>query len=82
MRSSISRWKEKVKEWNFLKNFPASTMHAIVAVEAQRAQKRKKTVFSCEDTPITQERIENFKKKHCRGVSPPVAPGKLLDTLF
>lgn len=57
-------------------------MHAIVAVEVQRAKKRKKTVFSCEDIPITQKRIENFKKKHYRGVTPPLAPGKLLDNLF
>jgi hypothetical protein len=57
-------------------------MRAIVAVEAQRAQKRKKTVFFCEDTPITQKRIENFKKRHCRGIAPPLAPGELLDNLF
>jgi len=52
-------------------------MHGIVAVEAQRAQKRKRTVFFCEDTPITQKKIENFKKKHCRGVAPALAPGEL-----
>jgi hypothetical protein len=58
-------------------------MHAIVEVEAQRAQKRKKTIFFCEDTPITQKKIENFKKKHynlkkkqCRGVAPALAPGE------
>ncbi len=57
-------------------------MYAIVAVEAQRAQEGKETAFFCEGTPITQKKIKNFKKKYCRGVAPPLAPGELLDNLF
>jgi hypothetical protein len=72
--SSISIWKDKVKEWNFWKYLPRDTMHAIVAVQSQRAiLKRKKTSFFCGEVPITEEKIENFKKKHRQDLVSPMS---------
>jgi hypothetical protein len=79
---SFSTWKAKVKEWNFSKNLPGPVMHSIVAKEAQRTSLGKRTAFFCENTPITGEKIDNFKKKHCRGFAPSVATGELLDNSF
>ncbi|KAN0121948.1 hypothetical protein V8E51_000274 [Hyaloscypha variabilis] len=66
--ASVRKWKEKLKEWNFDKNISASDMTIVLSKGEKRAREEgKETAIFHGGTPITRERIEQFKRrKTCR----------------
>ena len=61
---SERKWKGKLKEWRFEKNLSASDMSIIVAKSEKRVREEgKDTVFFHGQSEITQERIEQFKRR-------------------
>jgi hypothetical protein len=61
---SERKWKEKLKEWRFEKNISATDMNIIVAKAEKRVREEgKETVFFHGQSEITQERIEQFKRR-------------------
>jgi hypothetical protein len=53
-----------MKEWNFNKNLPATSMNIMIAkAEKRRREEGKETMFRHGDLLIRPEKFENFKKR-------------------
>lgn len=66
-KSSIRKWKDKLKEWDCRKNISIQDMQWIVAKGTKRAGEGKDTRFVHSGTRVTTQRIENFKRRKTRG---------------
>jgi len=65
----------KLKEWNYDKYLSAEEMSIIVAkAEKRKTEDGKETVFFRNDSQITLERIENFKKRKSTLMADPASP--------
>jgi hypothetical protein len=71
---SERKWKEKLTEWKFDKNIPATDMNVVAKAEKRLHEEGKETVFYMGTSQITRERIEQFKRrkvtKEIQAVSP------------
>ena len=66
IKSSVRRWKDKLKEWGCIKNMAADEW--IVAKGTKRAREGKDTAFFHIGIEVTTQRIENFKRRKTREV--------------
>jgi len=63
-KTSVRKWKEKLKEWKFEKNVSASDMTIVLAKAEKRAREEgKETAIFHGGNQITKERIEQFKRR-------------------
>jgi hypothetical protein len=63
IKSSVRRWKDKLKEWGCKKNMTTDDMQWIVAKGTKRAREGKDTDFFHGGIEVTTQRIENFKRR-------------------
>jgi Clr5 domain len=71
LKASERKWKEKLKEWGFQKNIPASDMAILVSKSQKRLREEgKDTIFylksGLEGSDLVEvkiERLESFKKR-------------------
>jgi len=75
LESSRRTWKRKLKGWGFKKNISSHDMQVVVAKGKKRAWEGKDTDFYHRTAQIPTDRIERFKRRKAREVSPNV--GKL-----
>ncbi|KAH8679581.1 hypothetical protein BGZ60DRAFT_512441 [Tricladium varicosporioides] len=62
--ASARKWKQKLKEWKFEKNVPATYMSIIIAKRENRKRKEgKDTKFFYGGAEIKSEKFENFNKR-------------------
>ena len=60
----MRRWKDKLKEWNFEKNIPASDMAMVLSKAEKRSREEgKETTIFHGGNQISKERIEQFKRR-------------------
>jgi hypothetical protein len=82
LTASERKWKEKLKEWGFQKNLPASDMAILVSKREKRLRDDgKDTTFYLKSglegsdlVEVRVEKLENFKKRKIAHIIQPSSP--------